>query len=325
MTAATHTVSVFQKRRAFCFLRMGKEETVRCQPAIRIRPAACKESIDLIVRDKDFLLIPLKALSCLIRLEREGKLLKLFRHLIRAIKLHPHHAFIFGVSFCQSQKTFVQVSQKFRLVKQLCKAFCKFRVSAGEDGGIGKDHFCDTLCHITFHIAQGFCVFMQGISTGSIQNRFWCILSLLQKLMDSAADIFPRQKCFVFGVVPNRISNGDLHTQLIEPDRIFCAANLKALAALAIFLFDKSSILFRGLFGHKVIDKTELTFVSIATRPQDFIHNFCRNCDLIGILCLHRCFDCPNLLFHGRQTGQRKSRGNFFLCFAQILFGCVSG
>ena len=166
---------------------------------------------------------------------------------------------------------------------------------------------------------------MQGIATGCIQDRFWCVLSLLQKLMESAADIFPGQKCFVFGVVPNRISNGDLHTQLIEPDRIFCATDLKALAALAIFLFDKSGILFRGLFAHKVIDKAELAFVSIAACPQDFIHNFYRNRDLIGILCLHRGFDCPNLLFHGRQTGQRKSRGNLFLCFAQILFGCVSG
>ena len=92
-------------------------------------------------------------------------------------------------------------------------------------------------------------MFTQSIATGCIQDRLWCVLSLLQKLMDSAADIFPGQKCFVFGVVPNRISNGDLH----------------------------------------------------------------------------RGFDCPNLLFHSRQTGQRKSRGNFFLCFAQILFGCVSG
>ena len=102
MTAAAHTVSVFQKCRAFCFLRMGKEETVRCQSAIRIRPAACKKSIDLIVRDKDFLRIPLKALSCLIGLIREGELLKSFRHLIRAVELHPHHTFIFGVGFCQS-------------------------------------------------------------------------------------------------------------------------------------------------------------------------------------------------------------------------------
>ena len=83
---------------------------------------------------------------------------------------------------------------------------------------------------------------MQSIATGCIQDRLWCVLSLLQKLMDSAADIFPGQKCFVFGVVPNRISNGDLHTQLIEPDCIFCAADLKALAALAILFFDESSI-----------------------------------------------------------------------------------
>lgn len=43
-----------------------------------------------------------------------------------------------------------------------------------------------------------------------------------------------------FGVVPNRISNGDLHTQLIEPDCIFCAADLKALAALAILFLTKA-------------------------------------------------------------------------------------
>lgn len=92
----------FDECRAFCFLRMGKEETVRCQSAIRIRPAACKKSIDLIFRDKDFLRIPLKALSCLIGLIREGELLKSFRHLIRAVELHPHHTFIFGVGFCQS-------------------------------------------------------------------------------------------------------------------------------------------------------------------------------------------------------------------------------
>ena len=153
MAAAADSVMVFQEVCPLFLILMIQEERIDCQPAIRIRPAACKESIDLIFRDKDFLLIPLKALSCLIRLEREGKLLKLFGYFVRAIERHPHHAFIFGVGFCQSQKTFVQVSQKFRLVNQLCKSFCKFRVSAGEDGRIGKDHLCHALCHIAFHIA----------------------------------------------------------------------------------------------------------------------------------------------------------------------------
>ena len=180
--------------------------------------------------------------------------------------------------------------------------------------------------HGMAHVPEGRRIFLQMTVQENLEMGAFTRRDDISETLENVYERFPRLK-ERRKQIAGTLSGGEQQMLAMgrEPDRIFCAADFKALAALAILFFDESGILFRGLFGHKVIDKAELAFASIASRPQDFIHNFCRNRDLIGILGLHRGFDCPNLLFHGRQTGQRKSRGNFFLCFAQILFGCVSG
>lgn len=62
--------------------------------------------------------------------------------------------------------------------------------------------------------------------------------------------------------------------------------------------------------------------LEFAARAQDFIDYFGIKCNLVRIPRPDRCFNGADLLFHGRQIRKRKSRGNFFLCFAQILFRC---
>ena len=102
-------------------------------------------------------------------------------------------------------------------------------------------------------------------------------------------------------------------------------ANFKAFAASTVFVFHELRVFFRGFLNHEIVDQTQLTLAAVAARAQNFINYLGIQCNLLCVPCPNRCFNGADLLFHGRQTGQRKSRGNFFLCFAQILFGCVSG
>ena len=72
-------------------------------------------------------------------------------------------------------------------------------------------------------------------------------------------------------------------------------------------------------------DQTQLALAAVAARAQDFIDHFGIKCNFIRIPRLDRCFNGADLMFHGRQIRKRKSRGNFFLCFVQILFCCRFG
>ena len=143
--------------------------------------------------------------------------------------------------------------------------------------------------------------------------------------MDTVADILPRKKRISNRAALSRVTCRNTHSQIIEPDGILRTANFKAFAARTIFVFHELRVFFRGFLDHEIVDQTKLTFTAVAARAQDFIDYFRIKCNFIRIPRPDRCFNGADLLFHGRQIRKRKSRGNFFPCFAQILFRCRFG
>ena len=143
--------------------------------------------------------------------------------------------------------------------------------------------------------------------------------------MDAVADILPRKKRIDNRAALCRTACRNAQPQIIEPDRILCAVNFKAFSSRAVFVFHELRVFFRGFLDHEIVDQAKLTLAAIATRAQDFIDHFGIKCNFIRIPRLNWCFNGSDLLFHGRQIRKRKSRGNFFLCFAQILFSCRFG
>ena len=143
--------------------------------------------------------------------------------------------------------------------------------------------------------------------------------------MDTVADILPRKKRIDNRTALCRVTCRNAQPQIIEPDRILCAVNFKAFSSRAVFVFHELRVFFRGFLDHEIVDQAQLALAAVAARAQDFIDHFGIKCNFIRIPRLDRCFDSADLLFHGGQIGKRKSRGNFFLCFAQILFRCRFG
>ena len=143
--------------------------------------------------------------------------------------------------------------------------------------------------------------------------------------MDTIAHILPRKKRIDNRAALSRITCCNAQSQIIEPDGILRTANFKAFAARTIFVFHELRVFFRGFLDHEIVDQAQLALAAVAARAQDFIDHFGIKCNFIRIPRLDRCFNGVDLLFHGRQIRKRKSRGNFFLCFAQILFCCRFG
>ena len=71
------------------------------------------------------------------------------------------------------------------------------------------------------------------------------------------------------------MTGGDLHPQLVPPNRIILAVNDKALAADAVFTLYKLRGFLRRRVGHKVINQPELASVPIAATAQHFVHFGC--------------------------------------------------
>ena len=140
--------------------------------------------------------------------------------------------------------------------------------------------------------------------------------------MDSIAHILPRKKRIDNRAALGRVTCCNAQSQIVEPDRILRTVNLKAFAARTIFVFHELRVFFRGFLNHEIVDQTQLTLAAVAARAQDFIDHFRIKCNFIRIPRLDWCFNGADLLFHGGKIRKRKSRGNFFLCFAQILFRC---
>ena len=143
--------------------------------------------------------------------------------------------------------------------------------------------------------------------------------------MDAVADILPRQKRIDNRAALGRITCCNAQPQIIEPDSILCTANFKAFAARSIFVFHELRVFFRGFLDHEIVDQAQMTLAAVAARAQDFINHLGIQCNLLCVPCPNRFFNGTDLLFHGGQIRKRKSRGNFFLCFAQILFCCRFG
>ncbi|MBO6159683.1 MAG: hypothetical protein J6P72_10565, partial [Firmicutes bacterium] len=74
--------------------------------------------------------------------------------------------------------------------------------------------------------------------------------------------------------------------------------------------------------NHKVIDDPQLASIAIAASTKYLVYYISRYGDLTGIKCSHRLLYHPSLGIGCRIFGQRQSRGDFFLCFRQILFCC---
>ena len=236
--------------------------------------------------------------------------------------MHPHQAFIFGIGFSQRGQSLIEIGQKIRIIQQARQPVRQFRETAPEDFCILKHCFGNAICQVALHIGQCLRVFLQSILSCSIQNCLRRILALPEQFMDSIAHILPRKKRIDNRAALGRVTCCNAQPQIIEPDRILCTDNFKAFAARAIFVFHELRVFFRGFLDHKIVDQTKLTLAAVAARAQDLIDYFGIKCNLVRIPRPDRFFDGTDLLFHGRQIRQRKSRGNFFLCFAQILFCC---
>ncbi len=325
MAAAADPIMLFQEVSPLFFVLMIQEKRIDCQPTVRIIAAPCEISVYFIFRDELFILIPVKALSCGKILIRLCKLPEQCRHLIRLIKVHPHQVFIFGIGFPQRGQSFIEIGQKSCIIQQARQPVRQFRETAPEDFCILKHCFGNAIGQITLHISQCLRVFLQSILPCSIQNRLRCVLPLSEQFMDAVADILPRKKRIDNRAALCRTTCCNAQPQIIEPDGILCTVNFKALATRAVFIFHELRIFFRGFLDHKIVDQAQLALAAVAARAQDFIDHFGIKCNFIRIPRLDRCFNGADLLFHGRQIRKRKSRGNFFLCFANILFCCRFG
>ena len=239
--------------------------------------------------------------------------------------MHPHQVFIFGIGFPQRGQSLIEIGQKIRIIQQARQPVCQFRETAPEDFCILKHCFGNAICQIALHISQCLRVFLQSVLPCSIQNRLRCILALLEQFMDAVADILPRKKRIDNRAALGRVTCCNAQPQIIEPDGILCTVNFKAFATHAVFVFHELCVFFRGFLDHEIVDQAQLALAAVAARAQDFIDHFGIKCNFIRIPRLNRCFNGADLLFHGRQIRKRKSRGNFFLCFAQILFRCQFG
>ena len=143
--------------------------------------------------------------------------------------------------------------------------------------------------------------------------------------MDTIADILPRPKRIDKCAALCRVTCRNAQPQIVEPDCILFTVNFKAFAARAVFVFHELRVFFLGFLDHEIVDQAQLTLAAVAARAQNFIDHFGIKRNLVRIPRPDRCFNGADLLFHGRQIRKRKSRGNFFLCFAQILFCCRFG
>ena len=252
---------------------MGKEKSVCRQSAVGIGSATSKISVDLILRNEHFMLIPCKTVSCLVGDSLFRKLPKLSKHPVRGIVAETHDRLIFLIRCRQPLQAVNKVSHVLRLRQILRNSFCLVRVAAGEKLPVIKDKLRYAFRHISFHEGEGFCVFREGIAPRSVQHHLRSVLALIQELLDSAAYLLPREKCFIQYCILYRMADRDLHAQLVKPHGIRTAIHDKAFSALAVLAPDKFCVIIGGLVDHVVIDDAELTSGMIAAGSEDFIHD----------------------------------------------------
>ena len=275
------------------------------QPAIRIRAALRQEGVHFIFGDKAVMFLPCKFIPRLIRHSLAGELLKLLQHAIRRIIVEAHQRRILSVDRRQPFKTLVQVCHILRRIQPLSKTLCHFGKSALEYGQIVKESLRHAIGQVTFHIGHHFCVFFKCVVTCRVQHHLGCILALSEQLPNPGAHIQPGEKRFLRDFVLYGMTGGDLHPQLIPPNRIILAVNDKALAADAVFTLYKLRGFLRRRVGHKVINQPELASVPIAATAQHFVHHGCGNGNLPRIQRRLPFLNGAALTCHRWQFGQR--------------------
>ena len=116
MAASPDPILAFQELRLFlrCFILDKKR--IGGKPPIGIRAAPSKESVNLILGNKCWMLLPCKPLPCLIGNCFLCKFLELSRHSVRAVERKTYQILIRFICFRQSRQTLVQIRQILRLV-----------------------------------------------------------------------------------------------------------------------------------------------------------------------------------------------------------------
>ena len=251
------------------------------------------------------MLLPGESIPRLIRHSLAGELLKLLQHANRRIIVEAHQRRILGVDRRQPFKTLVQVCHILGRIQPLSQALRHFGKSALEYGQIVKESLRHAICQVTFHIGQHFCVFLECVAPCCVQHHLGCILALSKQLTNSGTHIRPGEKCFLRDFVLHGMTGGDLHPQLIPPNRIVPAVDGKALSADAVFTLYKLRGFLRRRVGHKVINQPELASVPIAATAQYFVHHGCGNANLPRIQRRLPFLNGAALSLHRRQFGQR--------------------
>ncbi len=127
---------------------------------------------------------------------------------------------------------------------------------------------------ITYKMQKAFrqCFFLHAV--GSVHNRLWHIAPQFQQFPDALGCVFPGEDGrMVYG---RGSAIGDAQTVFIEPDRIGAGAKEKAFAVPAIFLLQKSGVLFQRVVLGEIRIDTLQTVRLIAAETQ------CRIYDLLG-------------------------------------------
>ena len=178
MALSSSPILFLNKISLFFFWFILNKKGIGRQPSIRISPATGKESIYFILRDKNFMFLPLKPFSCLIGNRFFRKFLKLCGYSVRTVIMETHNFFIHLICFCKSFQTFIKVCKKFRLLQQISDTLNHLWKTAIKYLVILKNKFWYAFRHITLHIRQRLCMFFDCICPGSFQNSLWCIFTL---------------------------------------------------------------------------------------------------------------------------------------------------
>ena len=132
MTLTADPILILEKIGSFLIVRMIQIERIDCQPPIRVRAAAGKKSIDLVLCNEYLMIVPRKSLSCIKGNCLFCKPLKLCQHPIRIIITETHDGLIFRIRISKPFQPLHKVIDILRMRKVFRNPFCLFRISPGK-------------------------------------------------------------------------------------------------------------------------------------------------------------------------------------------------
>ena len=178
MTLTADPILILEKIGSFLIVRMIQIERIDCQPPIRVRAAAGKKSIDLVLCNEHFMLMPGETIPCAKGHSLFCKGSEHCQHTVRTVILKPHHRVIFFISCRQPFQTLDQIIYILRTGQILRDPVSFFRIPAREQFRIFKDEFRNTFSHVAFHIGKRLGMFRECISARSIQYYLRCVFAL---------------------------------------------------------------------------------------------------------------------------------------------------